>query len=105
MPEERANDVTGATKPSSQKTDSHSVSRRDFLTQTSSLIAAVPTLRRILQSPAVAGLPEASRTPLGEPPRQKRPQWWRDQGMVMAMLASPFSPFCGLAAGIWQTHS
>ncbi len=100
MPEERANDVTGATKPSSQKTDSHSVSRRDFLTQTSSLIAAVPTLRRILQSPAVAGLPEASRTPLGEPPRQKRPQWWRDQGMVMAMLAEPLLPI--LRSGGWD---
>lgn len=73
------------------------VNRRDFLAQTGSLIA-VPALSRALQ--AVGGLPQAFNTSLAKPPSQKRPQWWRDEGVVIAILPEPLLPI--LRNGGWD---
>ena len=51
MPE-KDNLVSSANKPDTARPDPHSVSRRNFLTQTGGLIAAVPTLGRGIQGAA-----------------------------------------------------
>jgi Beta-galactosidase trimerisation domain len=70
---------------------SYLLGRRDFLAQTATLIASMPTLGHALQS-AASGSPAKAKTSLAEPRKQTRPKWWRDEGMVAAFDTEPLIP-------------
>jgi hypothetical protein len=60
------------------------VNRREFLTATGSLIAGASAFAGPVPNPATEALPGFPGKSFPEPLRQKRPAWWREQGLVMA---------------------
>jgi hypothetical protein len=66
-----------------KKTQPFTVNRRAFLTTTGGLLAGAAADGRSASSGAVEAQPEPEAL-WPEPIRQKRPAWWRDEGVVVA---------------------
>ena len=68
----------------SKPSERFTVSRREFLTTTGGLLAGSSAYGGVALSSAEETQPERSGTSLPEPIRQKRPAWWRNEGVTMA---------------------
>lgn len=76
------------------------VSRREFLTTTAGLVAGASTYDRAPLRSADQEQPNGSVISLPEPTRQKRPAWWRNEGL--AMVNDDWEPLLPrLRAGKW----
>jgi len=77
------------------------VSRREFLTTTGSLLAGASAYGTAAPGFATAEQSKSVETSLPEPMRQKRPAWWRNEGLVMA--GDDWEPLLPrLRAGSWD---
>ncbi len=78
-----------------------SVSRREFLTTTGSLLAGASAYGKAAPGFVTAEESKSVETSLPEPIRQKRPAWWRNEGLVMA--GDDWEPLLPrLRAGSWD---
>ena len=77
------------------------VSRREFLATTGSVLAGASAYGTVAPGLAANAPAEAAQTSLPEPIRQKRPEWWRSEGLVMA--GDDWEPLLPrLRAGSWD---
>jgi hypothetical protein len=84
-----------------ERSERFTVSRREFLTTTGSLLAGASAYGKAAPGSAAEGQPETSGTLLPEPIRQKRPTWWRNEGLAMA--GDDWEPLLPrLRAGSWD---
>lgn len=67
-----------------KKPVSHGVNRRDFLGVTSGLLAVAPSLAKGAAKAEGEPFNQFSNRPASSAPVQRRPAWWREEGLVMA---------------------